>query len=321
MPTGDIILAKDYNDIRTKVVNILGKTSDGSSGSSGYGQTVLSSPVNLEAKVTKQQWDLLRFDLYNVLFHQNGTAPSIVQPAVESVITYGVSQPNNRYDILVNTAITNRFNVGPGQFQETFEVAKTTRTTAWNTSISSTLTAEFTSADAARYFFNSGGQIKVRCSRSGGAGTQQNSSWTTILNFAGTRSFGAQIPNTGFTPMDGTNFYRLTNTFQRFYTTTGSSPYASNRYSLDARCDVANNSGGTARFVYIRIVLDDPYVDPPVGIPPASTADVGPEDVVDGTLTAIVDEVRATGILQPAPSTGNFTITSPTYSISAFAGS
>jgi len=281
----------------------------------------LSSEVNVEAKVTKQQWDLLRFDLYNILFHQTGTAPTIVQPAANSVITYGVSQPNNQYDILVNTAITNRFNVGSGQFLETFSVAQTSRTTEWNTSISSTLTVEFPNANAARYFFNSGGQIKIRTSRSGGAATTQNSSWSSILSSAGTIAFGAQIPNTGFTPLDGTNFYRLTNAFQRFYTTTGSSPYASNRYSLDVRCDVADNSNGTARFLYIRIVLDDPYVDPPLGKPPASTADVGPEDVVDGTLTTIVDEIKATGILQPAPATGNFTIASPTYTISEFSGS
>jgi hypothetical protein len=317
MPTGDLILEKDYTDIRTKVVNLLGT----GSGSSGYGQTIQSPSVSVGAQITKQQYDLLRFDLYNVLFHQTGTVPSIAQPAANSIITYGVSQPNNQFDILANSAITNRFAVVAGQFAERFNVINTTRTAAWSNSISSTITAEFASSNAARFFFNSGGQIRVRTSRSGGAGTSQNNSWTSILSSAGTQTFGAQIPSTGFSPMNGTNFYRLTNGFQRFYTTLGSSPYASNRYSIDAACDVANNASGTARFVYIRVVLDDPYTDPPVGTPPAFAGDIGPEDVIDGSLTTIVDELCATGILQPAPSTGGFTIAAPTYSISAFSGS
>jgi hypothetical protein len=317
MTTGSLISATDYNNIRNKVVSLLGT----GSGSSGYGQTVQSSAVAQGVTVTKSQFDLLRFDLYNVLFHQTGTVPTITQVAAQSIITYGAAQPNNQYDTLANTATTNRFNLGAGQFIENQNIVTATRTDPWKVSVQCTMTAEFANSNQARFFFNSGGQIRIRSSRTGGSSTQQNNSWSSILSSAGTRSFGAQLPNTGFSPIDGTNFYRLTNTFQRFYTTTGSSPYASNRYSLDARCDVANNATGTARFVFIRVILDDPYTDPPLGVPPASSAPVAPEDNVDGTLRSIVDEYRASGILQPAPATGNFTITSPSYSISAWTGS
>jgi hypothetical protein len=332
MPVGDLILAKDYNDIRNKIIAVLGV----GSGNQGYGQRIQSAEVATTNRVTKAQWDLLRFDIYNVLVHQTGTVPSVVTAILDDVIKYGLANPNNQYDNLSNTAVTNRFNVGAGQFGETLSVATTTRTTAWNTSITARVTVSFaggytvyvddpvtkaiitrtaTAAEHARHFFNAGGRINIRSSRSGGAATAQNSSWSSILSSAGTRSFGGQLPTAGFGSANGSNFHRIDTTARQYYTTTGSSPYATNRYSLLA----SRNTDYS--IVYLDVKLDDPYVDPPVGIPPASTADVGPEDVVDGTLTSIVDIIFPTGQLQPAPATGNFTLPLPTISFGSFTGS
>lgn len=313
MAAGDLISATDYNNIRRKVVAVMGTGRDGGpsylyDATYGYGQTVLSSSVATTATVTKTQWDQLRYDIYNALYHQTGNIPTITSATVGNIITYGPSHPNTQFNTLSDTAIANRFSVGAGQFIETLSKASSQRTTQWNSSVECIITCDFGTADDARYFFNSGGEIKIRATRTGGDATQQNTTWSSLLTSAGTISFGGQLPNTGFTPMDGLNFYRLTTTPQRYYTTTGSSPYASNRYSLFAYCDVANNSAGTARYVYIKAVLDDPYTDPPTGTPPAPTGDVGPEDIVNGTLTVFVDEKKADGILQPAPSTGQFII-------------
>lgn len=317
MASGDFILASDYNAIRNKIIRVLGA----GDGSHGYGQSIQSSEVSVGNTVTKTQWDLLRFDIYNALYHQTGSVPSISSATVGSVVTFGAGNPNNQYDTLSNTATTNRFSLGTGQFVTNTNVSTVTRTDAWNVRLECTLTAEFGTADLARYFFNSGGQIRISTTRTGGASTSQNTSWSNILAGAGTQLFGGQLPTSGFSPMDGTNYYRLTNTFQTFYTTTGSSPYASNRYSLQGACNVSDNSGGTARIVYIKVVLDDPYVDPDVGIPPLGGFDIGPEDVVDGTLTTVFSEVKASGTLQPAPSAGSFSISSPTYSATSFSGS
>jgi len=317
MPSGDFILASDYNAIRNKIIRVLG-TGDGSH---GYGQSIQSSSVAVGSTVTKTQWDLLRFDIYNALFHQTGSVPSITTATVGSVVTFGAGQPNNQYDTLSDTATSNRFSLGTGQFVTNTNVSTVQRTDAWNIRVEATLTAEFGTADQARYFFNSGSQIRVATTRTGGASTSQNSSWSNILSGAGTQVFGGQLPTSGFSPMDGTNYYRLTNSFQTFYTTTGSSPYASNRYSLQGACNVSDNSSGTARIVYIKVVLDDPYVDPDVGVPPLGGFDIGPEDVVDGTLTTVFSEVRASGTLQPAPAAGSFSITPPTYGVTSFSGS
>jgi hypothetical protein len=327
MPVGDLISASDYNKIRDKIIAVLGV----GSGNQGYGQRIQSAQVAITNTVTKAQWDLLRFDIYNVLLHQTGTVPSIVTAVLNDVISYGLANPNNQYDNLSNTAVTNRFNVGPGQFMETLSVATTTRTTAWNASITARVTVSFaggytvyqndlttrtaTAAEHARHFFNAGGRINIRTSRSGGAATAQNSSWSSILSSAGTRSFGGQLPTAGFGSANGSNFHRIDTTPRQYYTTTGSSPYATNRYSLLA------SRNADYSIVYLDVKLDDPYVDPPVGIPPASTADVGPEDVVDGTLTSIVDIIFPDGQLQPAPAAGNFTLPLPTISFGSFTGS
>ena len=328
MPVGDLISASDYNNIRTKIITVLGIGAT----NQGYGQRIQSSAVATSNTVTKSQWDILMFDIYNSLFHQTGTVPSITQPSVGDVIQFGLANPNNQYDNLSNTAVTNRFNVGAGQFAESFSVATRQRTDAWNVSITARVTVSFaggytvyqndlttrtaTAAEHARHFFNAGGQIKIRTSRTGGAATSQNSSWSSILSSAGTRSFGGQLPTAGFGAADGSNFHRIDTTPRQFYTTTGSSPYASNRYTLLAAKNVAETE------VYIDVKLDDPYVDPPsgqgvLGFP----REVGPEDVVDGTLTTIADILYPTGVLQPAPATGNFTLPLPTITIGAFAGS
>jgi hypothetical protein len=317
MPSGDIISAVDYNNIRNKIIGVMGI----GAGSFGYGQTLISSAVAVGNTVTKAQWDQLRFDIFNALLHQTGSSPSISQATIGDVITFGLTRPNSQYDTLSDTARNNRFNVGSGRFLENFGVSSATLTTAWKVSVQNTFTITFPNANSARYFFNSGGQLKVRTSRTGGSSTAQNTSWTNILSGSGTRLFGGQLPSTGFSPMNGTNFYRLTSGFQTYYTTTGSNPYASNRYSLQAACNVADNSAGAANIVYIRVVLDDPYVDPPLGIPPAFSGPIPPEDNVDGTLTTILDELKATGTLQPAPTTGNFTIVSPTFTSSGWSGS
>lgn len=315
MPTGDIISVTDYNNIRTKVVNVLGT----GSGSSGYGQTVQSSSVSVSSLVTKAQWDALRFDLYNCLFHQTGTVPTLTTVNVGDTIRYGAGHPNNQYDSQADVAVSNRFNLGSGQFLTNTNVATATKGDAWYSQAYADLTCTFGTADQARFFFNSGGEIRVTTSRTGGSSTSQNSSWSSILASAGTRVFGGQLPSGGFSPMNGENFYRLTSSFQTYYQINASGAYSSNSYRLQARCNVSDNSAGTANIVYIRILLSDPYTDPPNVGPLAGS--YPPEDTVDGTLTTTISEVRASGVLQPAPSTGNFTITSPSYSLSSWIAS
>lgn len=315
MAAGDKIFASDYNNIRNKVIGVLGA----GSGNTGYGQTIQSSAVAEGNSVTRDQWNLLRYDLYNVLFHQTGSAPSLVSKNAGDLISFGAGEPNSQYSTSADTAINNRFTVGAGQYIQNLSVATRTKTDIWYTQAYCDVTVSFGSATAARYFFNSGGQVRVSSSRSGGQVKAQNTKWSELLSGAGTQVFSAAYPAADFSAMDGRNFYRLTNSPQTYYTVTSSGPYAANRYSLQAWCNVANNSSGTATTMYIRALFQDPYTDPPVTGPSPGT--FPPADGVDGNLTVTVDEIKASGVLQPAPSTGNFTITSPSFSISGFTAS
>jgi hypothetical protein len=131
--------------------------------------------------------------------------------------------------------------------------------------------------------------------------------------------------------MNGQNWYRLTDSFQTYYTLAGSSPYGSNSYNLQARVtDTTDNSSGTAANSQIRVLLVDNYVDPGVapgssffpegggsgaggggGQQTATPADFPPDDSVDGTFSIAVSLVFATGVLVPS-GFGNFTVTQPT---------
>ena len=299
--TGLIIEAVDYNSIRTKIISIMGT----GAGQSGYGQTLLSSPVALGNTVTKAQWDNLRFDIFNARLHQDGLSPTIVTATSGQPVRYGAGHPNNQYNTQADTAIANKFNIGTGQF--VIESATSaTRTTAWNSSLTATVTVTFGTADQARYFFNSGSKIRCSSSRIGGSASPQNSSWSNILDTAGTVAFGGNT--------SGLNFYNLTNSYQTFFNLTSSAPYSANQYRIEVVSNIADNTIGGATTLTFRVTYSDTYTYTGTGSPSIP-------DNVDGTLTLTVDELRASGTLQPL-GTGPFVITSPTsYSISGISGS
>lgn len=298
MAIGDLISATDYNTIQTKIINVMST----GAGNSGYGQTAFSSLVSQGNTVTKSQWDALRYDIYNAILHQTGSAASLVQVAVGDVIRYGAAQPNTQYDTIANQAVTNRFDLGTGQFV-TEAIDSKTFSSSWSSSILATATVTFATAEQARFFFNAGGKIRFASSRTGGASSPQNSNWSSVLSSAGTQAF--------IGGPSGINYFSLTNSFQTFYEAAGTSAYAANRWRLEASCNQTSNSTGTANIVNFRITWLDAYVD-------SSPVDAV-YDTVDGTFTLTVDQVRPAGFLQPS---GTFTTVGPTStSVSAISGS
>jgi hypothetical protein len=300
MATGQSIEAVNYNTIRNKINLVMGA----GIGQTGYGQTVYSSDVAQSQDITAQQWNLLRFDIFNARVHQDGASPTIVSANPGSVIAFGSSHPNNQYNTQADLSTANRFNIGPGQFAIDSGTSAT-RTTSWNSSVSCTCTVTFSSADQARWFFNSGGKIRFASSRVGGTASPQNQFWSSLLTAVGTVEFGGISP--------AINFYNLTNSSQVFLNTIGSGAYSSVAYSsnlfqLSAQCNVANNSNGGATVIQFTALWQDNYTNI--------------SDSVSGTLNFTVTELRASGVLQNGTSTpGVFSIARPTYSITAIAGS
>jgi len=306
----------DYNAIRSIAASVMGVGST----TRGYGQPINSIAKSQNQLVSQTDWDNLRFDLLNARIHQNGSGSLTEINENQTISAAGI----NLFESLRTTIDDNRFAVAAGQFLTTGGNADgTTLTTSrnyvgspWSSEISTIVTITFTDSNRARYFFNSGGTVRIQSSRNlPGRLDAQNNAWTTLLTSAGLREFGGQIPASGFTPMNGTNFYRLTDSFQEFFSLSSSSPYGANRYVLEASCNVVDNSLGTANIVYIRVRFIDGYSDPPGGNP----GQFPPDDGVDGTFTVAVTEKRAEGIGALLPS-GNFTIQRPTYSIAALSG-
>lgn len=290
------ITALDYNTLRNKIIEVIGP----GAGSYGYGQEIKSSSVVSGQTITKAQWDGLRYDIINIKVHQDGVFPSIVEAGTGTagVIRYSAADAYVNYDSLIDGARQNRFMVSTGQFILSSKNT-TTYTSSWSNNASMTVTVNFNSATEARYFFNSGGKIRLSSTRTGGTSSQQNNAWTNLLSTVGEQDFGAQLG-------DGVHFYTLTNAYQIYYQETSTTPYSANAFRLEAMCNVANNNTGTATQVVIRVTWDDSYHDDG---PPA------PGDLVDGTLSLTTQEILARGYLQPS---GNFTVVAPaSYSFSS----
>jgi hypothetical protein len=295
---GTQIFASEFVAIQDKAQSLLGT----GAGTRGYGQTVLSSDVFTGNAITKAQWDALRYDIINIRYHQDGVLPAIITLTDNAVIGYGASSPNTNYDTLLETAIANRFQLAGNQSTTSTKGTASTSST-WSSLASCDITVTFASATDARYFFNSGGKVRVTPAIAGGSATAQVNAWATFLSSVGTREFGAATD-----PV--VSYYTLTNSFQTYYQGSLTTPYSANNFKLEAKSNVANNSAGTATILYLKVTLTDNYTDSGAAFDPNPP----PGDSVDGTLSIVVSEVKAAGIMQPS---GTFSVTSPSYSLSS----
>jgi hypothetical protein len=321
MAVNDLIRVNDYNSIRSTVVNNLGA----GAGPFGYGQPLNSSAVAEGTTLTVTHISQLRNDIINAWTHIFGTAPTPSTVIEGDTVRFNSSNaPVDAYQAIANTINSNRFTVAGSQSAVNIPSAPSSTTwpgiygASWNSLIQCTVTATWPNATLARYFWNSGGQIRLTASRSGGTNNNQNNAWTAILSSAGTQTFGGNNPGTGVSPNDGLNWYRCTNTRQLWYSLSGSSPYGSNTYKIYARtldATAGNNSTGTASQGEWHIEFVDNYVDP--GQHPSNPL---PDyvDSVDGTFSVSASLLYATGILVPL-GLGNFSVTLPTVTITAIA--
>lgn len=347
MAANDKILYTDYNTLRDAVALILGT----GSGTSGYGQTVQSSTVSGATgsgpvlgggaganTISITDYSKLRYDIINVYRHIYGTDPTPANPAIGQIIRWvtatsavaseydvseyniaeynaasigGSDDPYTQFSVFIADVQANRFTCATSQ-SVTEGKGSVLRNTSWgagNASIACRIRCSWTSANAARAFFNSGGEVRITSTRANGAVSSQNTAWTNFLNGIGMRAFSAQLPSASLGLTNGTNWFNLTSTYQTWYTLNDSGPYGVNQYRIQARTLdglVLNNNSGTSQGVDFLVVFQDAYQDPAPGTLPL------PEDVVDGDLQIAVSVKRADGILQPEPTTGNFTIQSPT---------
>ena len=205
--SGGLIQVTDYN---TRISSVNSVWSTGS-GSSGYGQTALTTNSTGDV-VTASQWATMIAKMQAMQQHQsNNTTGVPSQPSAGSIITY-----LSTVDSCITTVTSNRFNVAAYGSGTT---SSASNATSWDGHAYRTWTVTFSSGDAARYFFNAGGYIQINFSGTSLSGSSKSSYWNTFLTsginywnfFQGSSGYGG----TGFTPSTnntGQGYYSLSTT-------------------------------------------------------------------------------------------------------------
>jgi hypothetical protein len=177
--SGGLIQATDYNGFVSTTVgaNVNATWSTGTT-SAGDGQTAIST-VSAAGTVTATQWATLVNTITSMAAHNGTTITSRVAPTTGSTIAILAA---------LNTDITNCYNnrgnaVASGsQFTGwTGTNSKTGTTSGATWTITFTNTVTFASANAARYFFNAGGRIKIDLSKTS-TGATGDPEWNDLAN-------------------------------------------------------------------------------------------------------------------------------------------
>jgi len=160
------IQALDYNTLvgstSGSTANAFNTTWATGSGSAGYGQTSVAQ-VGTGDIVDDVTWSGLINKAANVSLHQATVGySSITAPIEGDSISYLSSLPTN-----LQLVYAQRANAAS---QGTTTANTVTTLTSWTDKAVWTHTVTFANGDAARYFFNSGGQIKMTCAHPSGSG-------------------------------------------------------------------------------------------------------------------------------------------------------
>lgn len=159
--TGNTVLATDLNSFlggnpvtTSGFLNTVWATGGTTA---GYGQTAEAN-VSAGDTVTAAQWGNLVTKTANSASHQGSSLAAVLTPAVGGTITYQSNIPTN-----LTTIYTSRLNAAT-QGSTTANTATTV--SAWSSNALFTHTVTFANGNAARYFFNAGGQLKITCAHS-----------------------------------------------------------------------------------------------------------------------------------------------------------
>ena len=181
--SGGLIQATDYNGFANTTVGGNVNAIWGNSGYTnyGYGQSTTLSTVSTGGTVTATNWATLVNTLSAGGNHTGRAITSRTAPVTGNLIAILAN---------VSTDITNisnsKGNAAASGSQYTAWTGTSSKTTAtgsgrnpWTITFTHTIT--WTSANAARYFFNAGGRIKWECSKTS-TGTDADDEWNDLAN-------------------------------------------------------------------------------------------------------------------------------------------
>ena len=164
----------------------------------GYGQTAEANVATGDS-VTATKWANLVTKTSNSASHQGTSISSVTAPAAGGLVTYLSAIPTN-----LTSIYTSRLNAA-SQGSTTANTA--TYGSTWSAALTFTHTVTFANANAARYFFNAGGQLKVTCAHANTA-TSINQLYNGLASNIGTVVLSS--PTTGSVTINSTSFNGVT---------------------------------------------------------------------------------------------------------------
>jgi len=228
---GSLIEAADYNGFANASANNINAVWSTGSGDKGWGQTALST-VSIGGTVTATSWAALVGNLATAGSQTGSTLTSRTQPVTGNVIAILANVATD-----INTITLNRGNAAASGTEYGIFTGTTSKTSATGSgqsawTITFTHTVTFASADAARYFWNAGGIVRLKYGKSS-TGTDHDPDWNTLAGFCGTINLTGRVNGaaqtiaaqsyTGTTRLSGTGGTQTTlATTTGWYNLTGS---------------------------------------------------------------------------------------------------
>lgn len=297
---GQQISASQYNDLQSRVANILGTGSystESIEANSGYGQTLASGQVSSGTQILASHMEQLRTDINKCNNHQIGSDSNIADIQVGDLISAdGVSNEGyNDYDAAITTITDNKFLIDAGNATSGTFNANSVRTTAWNGTITHQVQLTFDNFAHRRYFFNAGGEIRFAATLTNTVDSK-GSDWATMLTNMGTISFSYLTTTEGGSGGTAASIgnYGLTTNPQTIYTRYGNlAVYAENRYQITAQHNSdLPSTGNILTFTITFADLDQGDRPPNPPTPP-----YGPvvDENVRGTLTSYIQFYQPSG--------------------------
>jgi hypothetical protein len=298
------ITAARINNLQSSIALILGS----GSGQNGYGQAVTSQAVNNTGDIaTAADMNAIYADILTARVHQVGAGDIGIAEVVQNLNVVAEDTSFNVSDLGVTTVDPDGFKKGIVDFEtlmtqvqsdkasiHTSQAAlepgvASARSTTWNGLIYHEVAVTFSSADARRFFFNTGGELRLTANNTG-ASTPKGLDWTALCSELGIIKLNSSATTTTGTG-SGTSIgnYDLTSNFQSIYQKVGtgsySGVYAGNLYTIKARSDIDTR-------IIFRIEFNDVVFDNNV------------DNNVDGRIESVIQHYRASG---------GVTVNAPTY--------
>lgn len=290
MAVGDLILATDFNSMRSDISLVLGQTA------TGYGQSLRATAVATTNLVTSSNMQNLYLDMIATRVHQVGSINSTIDvPLVGDIVGWDTSTDPNGIKkgiadfILVKNLIAAFDGSVSGFPSGNFTVATASSssrdggTSPWGTiattqTITHTVTFTFTDTNHIAYYFNSGGQIRFSASLASPP-DPKSVNWQAMLSAMGVVAFdkwktqSLNLSGTG----SSIGYNSLTSVYQTVFLKTGSSVYAENNYTVEARKP-------TTTTIQFRITFND--------LDTGSSLTSPVDETVLGTITSLAQTYR-----------------------------